>query len=85
MGIRVADPKKLEEMIAKRGESLTEFSKVSGVSIHTVLSLLSKDRNKSPKTCKKIADTLGVAWEEIFVVIPRTQIDKGSDVNENAC
>ncbi len=72
MKIKVKDPDRLNELIIMKGFNKTDFGKEIQLSNPMTIQITNGDRYPSPRTAKRICDTLEVQFDDLFV-IERTQ------------
>lgn len=73
MKIVTKDGTELKKMILKSGYSLKSFGEFVGISESQTHNVLGR-KPTSPASAKKIADTLGVSFDDIFFIVEEGKV-----------
>jgi transcriptional regulator with XRE-family HTH domain len=60
---------KINKKRIKKGWSLRDFSKKTGINISNLSSIENKNKSVMPKTAKSICEALGEEFDELFEII----------------
>lgn len=64
---------RLNELIIMKGFNKTDFAKEIQLSQPMTIQITNGDRSPSPKTARRIVETLECEWDEIFEIVKSTQ------------
>lgn len=68
MKIKLKNTRHFNELIIKKGYSKNGFSRATKLGQPTIVQISNGTRNPSPYSAKRIADILGVEFDEIFKI-----------------
>lgn len=68
MRIHLKDKDRLNELLLKNGYTKRSFAKAAKIGEATSAQICNGKRKPSPPIAKRIADTLQVEWEELFMI-----------------
>lgn len=76
--IAVTKPDEIAALMYRNGFTQRQLAKTAGIGVVTANQVCGGKRNPSPPVAKKIADALGVEFNEIFELVPRNADGKGA-------
>ncbi|MGI2295110.1 helix-turn-helix transcriptional regulator [Paenibacillus sp. GXUN7292] len=77
MKVVVKDLCRLNELIIRKGLTRRGLAQVANIGTSTVLHICGGSRNPGPAVAKKIVDTLGVDFDEIFEIVSAEEAKEG--------
>ncbi|WP_289138186.1 helix-turn-helix transcriptional regulator [uncultured Brevibacillus sp.] len=79
MKIKVKDLEYLNVLIIQKGFNKTDFAKMIQLSQPMTIQITKGDRSPSPKTARRIVETLECEWEELFEIVKPAQARIGKE------
>lgn len=67
--IRLKNSSKFDEILIRRGYSRRAFAKQAGIGESTIIQICNYDRNPSPRTAKRICETLEIDFDDFFEIV----------------
>ena len=79
MGIRTKS-KGLREVLIRKGLTATSMAAVAGIGTVTALQVCNGSRSPSPRIAKKIVDSLGVEFDDVFEIVHEEASKSDEDI-----
>ncbi|MNW38889.1 helix-turn-helix protein [compost metagenome] len=73
MKIKIRDSQRFEETLIRKGFSKRGLAEAAKIGEATAIQISNGDRHPSPRTAKRICDTLEVSFDDIFEIVKTPQ------------